>query len=217
VGSKLLLSGTLSPDLFGHVAASFINVYDFATGQWSTTDASPAQETAVTTANDKAIFVRISGITLNSDVANFYRDSVPSPVLSGGITGNAGKMDTVTVINTGDAELRGPYTIQLYATTERTLNGAILVGSLDVASALAAGATLPFNIASVIPTGTPIGQYQLLVAVKDSSGSVTPIAAEDATFSIDRSGRVKPQGSQSHSHGGGGAMTRIGRIGGALT
>ena len=84
----------------------------------------------------------------------------------------------------GHADLTGPYTIQLYATTDRTLNGAILVGSLNVASPLTAGASSPFVVRSVIPKGAPAGTYHLLAAVRDAAGHVTPIAAEDTTLRI---------------------------------
>jgi hypothetical protein len=215
VGSKVLLSGPLFPN--GGDAAPFISVYDVATGQWSTVDAAPGQDSGTVTANDTAIFVRGAGVNEESNLANLYRDTNPAPVLSGGLAGGPGAFDTITVINTGDADLVAPYTVSLYASKDRTLTGAILVGDVAATAPLAARASSQFSVTSVIPKGTPAGVYHLLAAVKDSSGSVTPIAAEDATFSIDRSGRVKPQGSQGHSHAGGGALTRIGRIGGALT
>jgi hypothetical protein len=88
------------------------------------------------------------------------------------------------VINTGDADLPAGYTVQLYASPDRTLNGSILVGSLGVSSPLAAGASSPFKVRTVIPAGTPGGIYHLLAAVQDAAGNITPIAAEDATFRI---------------------------------
>ena len=58
------------------------------------------------------------------------------------------------------------------------------MGSLTVASPLAAGASSPFNIRTVIPKGMPGGTYHLLAAVQDAAGHITPIAAEDATFRV---------------------------------
>ena len=90
----------------------------------------------------------------------------------------------MTVINTGDADLAGPYSINLYASTDRTLTGAILVGSRVLTSPLAAGASATFSFRTIQPKDLPAGTYHLLAAVADGSGHLTPIAAEDSTFRI---------------------------------
>ena len=67
---------------------------------------------------------------------------------------------------------------------DRTLNNVTLLGSLNVASPLTAGNSAKFRIRSVISKDVSAGTYHLLAALQDSSGNITPIAAEDATFRI---------------------------------
>ena len=122
---------------------------------------------------------------------DIYTDSAPAPVLSGGLTGAIGHRDKVVVLNTGDADLASGYTVQLYASTDRTLNGAILVGTKNASSSLAAGASFAFNVRTRIPRGTLAGKYYLLAAVKDSAGNITPIAAKESVFRV---GGVKSAG-----------------------
>ena len=144
----------------------------------------------------------------NDNLVDNYTDLSPSPVLSGGLSGRIGQPDQVTVSNTGDADLTGGYTIQLYASRDRTLGGAILVGSANVTSPLVAGTSSPFSIGTVIPQGTPHGQYHLLAAVRDSAGKITPIAAEQGIFSVGGTkGSSKGIAAEGSVRGSGGAFS----------
>jgi hypothetical protein len=185
LGSKLLFAGALQR---GDVA-----VVDLANGLVSRAPmTNPYNWSAGAIVGTHALFAGgttgdniIAGPPISTfDLVDNYTDLSPSPVLSGGLTGTPGHRDQVTVINTGDAALPAGYTIQLYATPDRTLGGAILLGSRTVSSSLAAGASSPFNIRTVIPKDMPAGSYHLLAAVQDSCGNITPIAVEDGTFRV---------------------------------
>ena len=203
VGSKVLIGGGGDGYTFPGPSqrddTDIVDVYDAATGLWSTTNLSVSRgSVGAATVGNQALF---AGGIINKvpwfaplppdrgpeqrfNTVDIFTDLSPSPVLSGGLTGHIGSRDSVTVINTGDADLAPGYTIQLYATTDRTLNGAILVGSRTVQSPLAAGASSPIRVRTVLPKGAPAGTYHLLAAVRDAGGNITPIAIEEETFRL---------------------------------
>jgi hypothetical protein len=168
--------------------AQKVDIYDVSSGTWSTSSySSPRTPSAATVGNQLILaggLQPVGQINQTQSAVDVYTDTTPSSVLSGGLTGTPGHRDKLTLLNTGDAALPAGYTVQLYATPDRTLGGAILLGSRTVSSSLAAGASSPFNIRTVIPKNTPAGSYHLLAAVQDSSGNITPIAAEDGVFSV---------------------------------
>jgi hypothetical protein len=203
-----------------------VTICDLTTGQtYTSTVAAGHSQTAAVVVGKQAIFAG-GGTGTNlvgpSAAVDIYTDTAPTAVLSADLTGNFGGRDKITVINTGDADLSGQYTIKLYASADRTLNGAILVGTRDVASPIAAGASSPFIVRSVVPVGAPAGTYHLLATVTDSTGHETPVAAEDAVLTVRgaRAATAKP-GAQSAASAGQArhpaAFTRLDRAGGAST
>ena len=215
VGTKALFAG-------GFIGASYSNVvdvYDANSASWSTTSLSEARFGIPAAAvGTKAVFAGGSlspreGLIAPLDTVDIFTDTAPSAVLSGGLTGGIGHRDTVTVINSGDADLAGPYSINLYASTDRTLTGAILVGSRGVTSPLLAGASATFGVRTIQPKDLPAGTYHLLAAVRDAAGNITPIAAEDSTFRIGASKSALPSASRKTLHAGGGAFTELAKIG----
>lgn len=186
VGSKLLIAGSGAGLL--QQKNDVVDVYDVSTDAWSTTNLSASRGgIGAATAGTHAVFGGgVSGVPhpVLYDNVDIYTDAQPAAVLSGAVTGSIGHHDHVTVINSGDADLTAGYTVQLYASTDRTLHGAILVGSMAVSSTLTAGTTSLFNIRTRIPRGAPAGKYHLLAAVKDTAGNITPIAAEESVFRV---------------------------------
>ena len=195
VGNKLIFT----PPGFGADKSGL--VYDAGTDVWSMVTFAIARDSmGMTTVGTQAIFA--GGRAAAPDVGSFrpvntvdiFTDTAPSTVLSGGLTGNIGHRDQVTIINTGDADLARPYGIQLYASLDRTLNGAILVGTRGVTTPLPAGASATFGVRTILPKDTPAGTYHLLAAISDGAGHLTPIAAEDATFRVGGKQVAKPAG-----------------------
>ena len=166
--------------LFAGGQAQFVSIFDSSTGTWSSEPVSvflDASELGVTT-------LGVTGYVAGGNTIDTYTDTTPSAALSGALNGHIASRDSVTIFNTGDADLAAGYTVQLYASSNRTLTGAILVGSLNVQSPLAALSTASFHLQSKMPDSAAAGNYHLLAVVKDATGKVTPIAAEVETFRI---------------------------------
>ena len=92
---------------------------------------------------------------------------------------------TVTLINTGDADLPADATLALYASPSRTLEPAsVLLGQVTLPQPLAAGSSISVSIPASLKSLSP-GQYHLLAAVDDHSGSApTPIASQAEPFTV---------------------------------
>ena len=176
--------------IFFRADSSTVDVFDSRAGAFLQSSLAGARSGFATAVNGASVIVAggATGVTENSftpsATVDIFTDTAPTPVLSGGLAGSANSRDIVTVLNTGDADLASGYTIQLYASPDRTLNNVTLLGSLNVASPLTAGNSAKFRIRSVISKGMPAGTYHLLAALQDSSGHITPIAAEDAIFRV---------------------------------
>jgi hypothetical protein len=214
VGAKGIFAG-------GGATNDLVDVYDSATGNLSSADALVVGRSSIaaTTVGTHAIFAGgdlPSGPPDSSAAVDVFTDTSTSPVLSGSLTGKPGRNASVIAFNTGDADLAAGYTVKLYASADRTLNGATLLGSTTVQSPLAAGSSAQVSVPSKLPAGIAPGSYHLLAAVADSDGNLTPIAAEDATFHVRAGGKLTPATDQVGGHGGG-MITRISRSAGGLT
>lgn len=190
VGTKAIFAGGSNIVIQG---SSAVSVFDSFSGQWSQTSLSVGRDyLAGTSSSGRAIFAggmeHIGGNSVNA--VDIFTDNTPIPVLSGGLSGNMGHRARVTVFNTGDADLTNTYSVNLYASTDRTLTGAVLVGSRGVISTLATGSSATFNIRTIKPKDLPAGKYHLLAAIADSAGNLTPITAEDSTFRVTGSSQV---------------------------
>ena len=175
--------------IFGGAGSGSIAMYDAATNVWSTVEfTSNSGQGGATVVGNQALFAG------GNDSVDVFTDTTPTAVLSGSLTGRLGRMDSVTVLNTGDAALSGSYSINLYASRDRTLQNAVLAGSLIVPFPLPAGASATFGVRTILPKDTPAGTYHLLAAISDGTGHLTPIAAEDATFRVGEKQVAKPAG-----------------------
>jgi hypothetical protein len=117
------------------------------------------------------------------DTVDIYSDLTPTPILSGYFTGQPGGTIAVTVINSGDADFPAAAAVALYASPDRTLPGAILLGRATLPTLLAAGASVQVDVPTTIPADAPPGDYHLLAAAGPSN-NLTPIAAQSQTFTI---------------------------------
>ena len=193
VGTKAIFAGG-GTEFPNSPQSDAVDIYDASTDEWSSTTLSMARGAiAATTVGNKAIFAGgstqripaglVPDYTAQSAV-DIFTDTHPSAVLSGDVNGKISHTVQVKVINSGDANLDAGYTVQLYASSDRTLNNAILVGNRKLSSPLAAGSSSRVNIQTKIPKGAAAGVYYLLAAIKDPTGNITPIAVEDATFRV---------------------------------
>ena len=190
LGTKVIFAGG------GGTTGTLVETYDFQTAEFAVDQLIIGRDSiAATTVGTQALFAGgATDLTHAVNTVDIFTDTSPSPVLSGGLTGNIGHRDQVTIINTGDADLAGPYGIQLYASLDRTLNGAILVGTRGVTTPLPAGASATFGVRTILPKDTPAGTYHLLATISDGTGHLTPIAAEDATIRVGGKQVAKPAG-----------------------
>jgi hypothetical protein len=217
VGTKALFAGGYFFDANAQRHESdVVDVYDASTGAWSTTTLSAARDgAAAVTLGDRAMFGGGQGGYLQSgSMVDIFTDTSPSEVLSGDLSGKPGRKTSVTVFNTGDADLTGGYSVNVYASTDRTLSSAMLLGSVTVERGLAAGSSAQMSVSTKLPANLAAGSYHLLAAVADGQGNLTPIAAEDAVFKVRAGGKVRAaeqHGRSAANDGAGGAVTGLGR------
>lgn len=174
LGSKALMASNNS-----------VAVYDTQTGRWSTTTPNSTSRDYVTAVavGTQALFAGGNDIATLLDVntVDIYTDLTPTPILSGSFTGHAGGNVTVTVNNTGDADLPADATVAVYASKDRTLRHAIELGRITLAQPLAAGDSATVTVSTTIPTTLHAGNYHLLSAA-GTGLTLTPLAAQAATF-----------------------------------
>ncbi len=112
VGTKALIA---IGDIYDSTS-DIVDVYDVTTGGWSVTHLAIARGelSAVTLGNHAYFAGGLTGALTPSlkqyDAVDIYTDTAPSAFLSGGLSGDIGHRDQVTIINTGDADLTGPST-----------------------------------------------------------------------------------------------------------
>jgi hypothetical protein len=168
--------------MFGGSGAT-VDVYDAGTGVWFTTSLSSPRGgvAAAATANGKAFFAGGAGRDRTAlDIFTL------SPDITASLSGKPGGKVATTVQSTGDAALPAGTTISLYASPDRTLTGATLIGSATLPSGLAAQAStklsIPTSLASV-----PAGKYHLIAAADDDTGQGPVVIASQAkAFTVRR-------------------------------
>jgi hypothetical protein len=177
--------------------SDLVDVYNAATGRWSTTPLSAGRDKmAATTVGRQAIFAGgETSYLVPTAAVDIFTDKKPTAVLSGTISGTAGGDLTITVTNTGDADLRAGATVTVYAARGRALHRTTPLGRVTLDQPLAAGDSLSVTVPTAIPRGLAAGDYRLLAAVKRSSreGS-TPIAAQSETFTVGHRAGAAPAG-----------------------
>jgi hypothetical protein len=182
VGTKAIFAGGHDPE------SSAVDVYDDSTGQWSIAEplTRARDGLAATSVGTTALFGGgEDGLFHPDDAVDLYTDASPAAAISGALPATARRRPAVTVFNTGDADLPAGATGALYASPSRTLEAAsVLIGQTTLASPLAAGSSIQVRIPTHLKSLAP-GQYHLVAAVDDHSGSApTPIASQAQTFTI---------------------------------
>jgi hypothetical protein len=184
LGTKVLF---INPTYDSLHASDVVDVLDLSTGAWSTTHLSTARgDEGATTVGTHAIFAGGGTYYQNpSSVVDIYTDTNPVPMLSGGVSGHGGGRITVTIFNTGDADLPAGATVQVYASAGRALDQMpILLGHANLENPLSAGASIKIIVPSNIKS-LSAGEYHLVAAVNDGSSSTpTTIASQAGTFTV---------------------------------
>jgi hypothetical protein len=189
VGTKAIFSSATMGT--GQLGAGTTAVYDLATGEWSTIG--PGGRPDGTTVGNKAMFAGTNaGIDFQgSGGVDVYTDTAPVAVLDGGVAGRRRNKAVVILQNSGDADLTGPYTVQIYAIPPGQYHNAVLIGSQAVNSNLAAGDSLRFSI-PINLASAPAGTYHLVAMVKAADGTLTPFAGATQNFTIAPSASATP-------------------------
>lgn len=188
VGSKVIIAGGVPPQNANSTERPVdnVDVYDVITGRWSATHLNGAtSDLAATTVGRTAIFAFGSAFSIPSGTGpDLFTDTNPSPLYTGSLSGHANGQANLTLFNTGDAGLTGPYTIEVYASADRTLKGAIPLGKLHVDTPLAAGASVSLQIPTAMPRSARHGAFFLLAVVVDGTGRRTAVAASATAFHV---------------------------------
>jgi len=169
VGGKVLFAGGEFED--GDMQEKYsdlVDVYDIATARWSTASLStPRFLTTAATAGNKIIFVGGKDLDTSqpqtTDAPDIFTDASPAPILSGSMTDNlASGAVAVTIQNSGDATRAGPFTVAIYAVSEK--HKSILLGSTIVTTPLLAGETTQVIVPTTLPSGLELKDDRLIAA-----------------------------------------------------
>ncbi len=164
VGSKAIFAGGLT--IGGSTRDQIADIYDTRTGLWSRSQLSvPRNYLTSASMGTQAFFAGGFGDGGGTTSAiDIYTDNSPSAVLTGHISAGT-KAANVSLTNTGDAALPGPFTIAIYATTTSTLNShAILIGHARINHPLAPGQTIQLKANLNLPKSIKPGHYNLIAA-----------------------------------------------------
>jgi hypothetical protein len=171
-------------------------IYNIASGEWSSSPFSLVRSDTADLALGNEAFVAGGntgdyGIPIANASVDIYTDSSPTAVFSGGVAARAKNKATVVLQNSGDADLTGPYTVQVYAIPPGQYHNAILIGSQAMNSPLAAGDSLRFSI-PIRLASAPAGTYHLVAMVRAADGALTPFAGATQNFTIGQSPSATP-------------------------
>jgi len=157
LGSKALFTWFIEAD-----------IYEPGTGAWSaaSTDARHA-EMAATSLGTRAFFAGGTAVFAGGwlDTIDIFTDTNPSPNLDGVITQANKATVTVTIHNTGDDALPGPFTVSIYGS--RAGHHSILLGTATVQRALRSGTTRELTVSLTFPRGTSLSDYHLYAQTKN--------------------------------------------------
>jgi hypothetical protein len=170
-----------------------VDVLDTSNMSWSTfTESVPRNYVSVATLGNEAMLaggLEPSGAP--SAAVDIITNTAATPVFTGTVIGRAAGKASVLLTNSGDADLTGPYTVQIYAIPPGQYHNAVLVGSQAVNSTLAAGDSLRFSI-PISLASAPAGTYHLVAMVKAADGNLTPFAGATQNFTIGQSASATP-------------------------
>ncbi len=183
VGSKAIFAGGLT--LGGSIRDSIADIYDTSTGHWSTAPFSVPRNNIATIGLGTQVFFAGGfgdggGATSAVDI---FTDDAPSGVLTGLITGGS-KAAYVTITNSGDAAIRNPFRVKVYASRGYGKGaGSRVVGDVSVQAPLEIGQSIRLKINFTTPLGTASGTYNL-IASASINGLETLFASKARTYQI---------------------------------
>jgi hypothetical protein len=134
---------------------------------------------------DKALFA--GGQPSNfrpSNQVDIYTDLSPTSVLAGGVIGKARGRAQVVLTNSGDADLEGPYTVQVCAVPPRQYHDSVNLGTIQVNSGLSEGSSVRVAVPISLPASCPAGTYTLVAFIRSSDGILRPLAGGMSTFVV---------------------------------
>jgi hypothetical protein len=164
-------------------AISNIYLYDTVNnivgGPWGTQTLNPARsDVAATSINVTVLYAGGDTADVEADEDGF----AIGPNISGDIDGTSQSV-TVTITNSGDQDLDGHYTLDVYASTRRSIwKHSILVGSIAMDQPLKAGESTTVRLSIKFPAGTPAGNYYLIAATS-KPGPILPFAIQTTPVS----------------------------------
>jgi hypothetical protein len=172
LGGKVIYAGGL---IGLHPIVDTVDVYDTITNQWSVTTLSVERlGMAAAVLGTQAFFAggNGGGGPGFSDVVDIFTDSTPTPILDGFIvrgdeTPGAGTA-SVTLRNTGDNALAGPFTVTIYGA--RPGRRSVVLGTVDVRRALRVGDSRSIAVNLAPPAGTTLADYHLAAATDAGAG-----------------------------------------------
>jgi hypothetical protein len=169
VGTKAVFAGGIFGNGdFTQRGSDVVDVYDTATGQWSTTTLSQGRQFMATVVlGNEAIIAGGNDLNMNGPVPSraidFLTDSSPAPVLIGTIVGNsADGIANVEFHNSGDAALAAPFALTIYAARDN--HSSQLLGKVTVHDAVPPGTSARVEVSLSIPDGFALSDYRLVAA-----------------------------------------------------
>lgn len=169
LGNKVMFAGGSFRDFDGNGSATdLVDVYDGETGQWSITRMSQRRSAPVVVAAAGRMVI-VGGQLADADgapatdAADVLINGSAVAALVGRVAPEAdGASAWVTITNSGDGALAGPFPVAVYAS--RQGRRSVLVGQAEVGSSLAAGAWAQVSVPLSIPEGIDLGRYGLVAA-----------------------------------------------------
>jgi hypothetical protein len=170
-GPKIII-GSYVDATFSHLAA---DVYDTQTNRWSRLTLPLDTHPDFTSRIPAAAFFayRARGDSFNIDI---YADPSPAPALSANVDLH-GDQVALTIHNTGNAPLRAPAAVEIYASARPSLKGAFLAGSATLENPIAPGSSAHINVPVSLFKGMFPKTYYLIAAVSAPNMKLTPIAS----------------------------------------
>jgi hypothetical protein len=176
VGTKAIFAGGYHYGRHGQrIESDAVDVYDSATGAWSTATLSQARDgAAAASAGTRAIVaggqLQYAAPTATVDV---FTDGAPAASLDGSIGLASTRSLNVRLRNRGDAALGGPIDVVVYGS--RAGRKSTILGTANVRKALRAGASLDLDVALSLPKGASPAEYRFVAAAAAAGTGGAPL------------------------------------------
>jgi hypothetical protein len=142
----------------------------------------------ITPFNDAGFGKALTSSTVTEAVDN-PSVRVGGELVTGAVIANPDSTATIVLHSVGSSfsvgnpsALPAPYSLQLYASTDGTLQNAFLLSSVSSSSILPDGATSIFTLNSTLPADLPSGRYRLIAAITDLNGNQFRLSGETTRF-----------------------------------